>query len=190
MFRARRTSPSFDERRRPACAKRQGCDSAGSRKRDRTVRCLRRWTGRLAPTLVPGDELIGNVIQVVADDLRLRADPQNIVADALDQRCFPAGRDGAERVPCMAGDQAELRGLNAKLPLDIGVSLARRLVMLHAVRAESPLEQIDNAAMFKLAGLNLKQIVRQREQPETRIAQLAQRGRNLADAAASSKTSP
>ena len=33
--------------------------------------------------------------------------------------------------------------------------------------------------MFKLAGLNLKQIVREGEQPETRIAQLAQRTWNF-----------
>jgi hypothetical protein len=48
-------------------------------------------------------------------------------------------------------------------------------MVLHAVRAEAPLEKIDNAAMFKLTGLNLKQIVREGEQPETRVAQLAQR---------------
>jgi hypothetical protein len=40
---------------------------------------------------VSGDELIGHVIQVIADDLRLRADSQDIVADPLDQRCSPAG---------------------------------------------------------------------------------------------------
>ena len=125
-----------------------------------------------------GDELIGNVIQVIADDLRLGADSQNIVAGSLDQRCFPAGRYGAKRVPCMARDKAELRGLNSKLPPDIGVSLARGLMVFHAVRAEAPLEQIDNAAMFKLTGLNLGQIVRESELP-------APRG-----AAASSKTSP
>jgi hypothetical protein len=33
---------------------------------------------------VPSDELIGNAVQVIAHHLRLRADPQNIVADALD----------------------------------------------------------------------------------------------------------
>jgi hypothetical protein len=48
---------------------------------------------------VSGDKLVGNVIQVIANDLRLRANSQNIVAGALDQRGFPAGRDGAERVP-------------------------------------------------------------------------------------------
>jgi hypothetical protein len=33
---------------------------------------------------VSRDELIGNVVQVIADDLRLRTDPQNIVAGTLD----------------------------------------------------------------------------------------------------------
>ena len=65
----------------------------------------------------------------------------------------------------MARNKAELRGLNPKRALDIGVSLARRLMMLHAVRAEATLEKIDNAAMLKLAGLHLKQIVGEREQP-------------------------
>ena len=130
----------------------------------------------LLPTLPPSgmsrDELIGNVIQISADDLRLRANPQNVVADPLDQRCFPARRYGAKRVPGMARDKTELRGFHAELPLDISVSLARRLMVLHAIGAETPLEKIDNAAMFKLAGLHLKQIVGEREQPETRIAQL------------------
>jgi hypothetical protein len=70
---------------------------------------------------VSGDELIGAVIQVIADDLRLSADSQNIVADPLGQRRFPAGRRGSKRVPCVARDQTGLRGL--KLPLDVGVSL-------------------------------------------------------------------
>jgi hypothetical protein len=139
---------------------------------------------------VSSDELIGDIVQVIADDLRLGADPQNIVANPLDQRCFPARRHGAERVPGMARDQTELRGLDPKFPLDIGVNLARRLMVLHAVRAEAPLEKIDNAAMFKLTGLNLGQIVRQREQPETCIAQLAQRCRYFAVRRHRRKTSP
>ena len=32
-----------------------------------------------------GDKLIGNIIQVIAHDLRLRAYFQDIIADALDQ---------------------------------------------------------------------------------------------------------
>jgi hypothetical protein len=122
---------------------------------------------------------IGDIVEVVAHDVRLRADAQNIIADALDQRRFPARGDGAERVPGVAGDKTELGGLGSKLFLDISVSLRRRLMVLHAVRAESPFEQIDDAAMFELAGLHFKQIVGEAEEPETRIAQLAQRRRNL-----------
>src|SRR5579863_4917952 len=48
-------------------------------------------------------------------------------------------------------------------------------MMLHTVRAEAALEQIDNAAVFKLTGLHLKQIIGEGEQPETCIAQLAKR---------------
>jgi hypothetical protein len=50
---------------------------------------------------VSGDELIGDIVQVIADDLWLRADPQHVVAGPLDQRGAPASRDGAERVPGM-----------------------------------------------------------------------------------------
>ena len=63
----------------------------------------------------------------------------------------------------MTGDQTELGGFNAEFPLDVGVSLRRWLVALHAVRAEAPLEEIDNAAMLELTGLNLEQIVREGE---------------------------
>jgi hypothetical protein len=63
--------------------------------------------------LVPGDELIGNVIKIIAHDLWLRANPQDIVTGPLDERCFPAGRHGTKRVPCMARDQTQPRGLNA-----------------------------------------------------------------------------
>jgi hypothetical protein len=120
-----------------------------------------------------GDELIGDVIQVIADQLRLRADPQHIVANPLDQRGFPAGRHRAKRIPCVARDKTEFRGLDTKLGLDMGISLARRLMVLHAVGAEAPLEQIDNSAILKLTGLNFQQIIREGEQPETRVAQLA-----------------
>ena len=119
-----------------------------------------------------GDKLIGNVIQVIADDLRLRADTQNIVADALDQRCFPAGRHRAKRVPCMARDKTELPRLNPKRPLDVGVGMARRLMMLHAVRTEALFEKIDNAAMLELTRLDFEQVVREGEKSETGIAQL------------------
>ena len=50
------------------------------------------------------NELTGDIVEVVADDLRLRANTQYIVADSLDQRGLPAGRHRTERVLCMAGD--------------------------------------------------------------------------------------
>jgi hypothetical protein len=85
---------------------------------------------------VPRDQLIGNTIEVLTDNLRLRADVQDIVSDPLDQRSLPASRNGAKRVPGMASDKTKLGSLNPKLPLDIGVSLTRRLMMLYTVRAE------------------------------------------------------
>jgi hypothetical protein len=47
---------------------------------------------------VPSDELFGNVFEVIAYDLRRRAEPQNVVADRFDQRCLPAGRAAPESV--------------------------------------------------------------------------------------------
>ena len=119
-----------------------------------------------------GDELIGNVVEVIAHDLRLRADPKNIVADTPDQRSPPARRDSAESVPCVAGNKKELVRFNSKLFLDISVSLARWFMVLHAIRAEFSFKQIDDASMLKLARLHLDQIVREREKPKTCIAQL------------------
>jgi len=69
----------------------------------RTVR-----SAGLEPAFVSSDELIGDVVQIAADDLRLRPDPQHVIADPFDQRRFPTSRDGAKRVSRMAGDKAEL----------------------------------------------------------------------------------
>ena len=62
-------------------------------------------SGGSAGPLMTGNKLIGNVAQIIADDLRLRTDSQNIVARSFDQRGFPAGSNCAERIPCMAGDK-------------------------------------------------------------------------------------
>ena len=72
----------------------------------------------------------------------------------------------------MAGDKTELGRRSSELFLDISVRFARRFMALHAVRAESSLEEIDDAAMFKLTGLNFKQIVRESEEPKTRSVYL------------------
>jgi hypothetical protein len=77
-------------------------------------------TGR---SFVAGDELLGDVIEIVADDPRLRTDAQYIVADPPDQRRVPAGGHGAECVPRMACDKTKLRGCHSKLFLDVGVGL-------------------------------------------------------------------
>ena len=61
------------------------------------------------------DQLIGYVAQIIAHDVRLRADAKNIIADTLYEGSFPTGRHSAKRVPGVAGDQTELRGRNAKL---------------------------------------------------------------------------
>src|SRR5262249_17526484 len=133
----------------------------------------------LGPRFVPGDEPVSDVVEVVADSLWLRTNSQDIVADTLDQRRLPARRDGAESVPGVAGDKTKLGGRNSKLLLDISVSLAGGLMVHHTVCAEPSLEEIDNTAVLELTGLDLEQIVGEREEPETRSAQLAERRRNL-----------
>ena len=55
-----------------------------------------------------GDKLICDIVEVVADDLRLRANSKQIITNTLDQRPFPACRDGTQRVPGMASDKTEL----------------------------------------------------------------------------------
>jgi hypothetical protein len=59
---------------------------------------------------VPGNESIGDIVEVVADDLRLRAYSQDVVSDTLDQCRLPAGRDRADGVPCVAGDKQNRDG--------------------------------------------------------------------------------
>ena len=69
---------------------------------------LGRIGGALSPSLVSGDELIGHVVEITADHLRLGAYSQDIIADPLDQRGLPASRDGAKRVSGVAGNETEL----------------------------------------------------------------------------------
>src|SRR6185312_4587650 len=73
---------------------------------------------------VPDDQLIGDVVEVVTNDLRLGTYAKEIVADALDQGRFPTGCHCAEGVPGMAGGETHLRGNGAELLLDIAVGLA------------------------------------------------------------------
>jgi len=80
--------------------------------------------GRFDLSDVALDKLIGDVVQVIAHDLRLRADAQHIIAGTLDQRRLPSRCDGAQRIPGVAGDQTELGGLSAEFLLDIAVGLA------------------------------------------------------------------
>ena len=59
-------------------------------------------TGQLGCSLVSSDELIGNIVQVTAYDLRLRADPQETTRLISALAC----RDGGEGVPRVASDKA------------------------------------------------------------------------------------
>ena len=54
---------------------------------------------------MPRNELIGDLIKTVADDVRLGPDAEHVVARPLDQRRFPSSRDRAQRIPGVAGDK-------------------------------------------------------------------------------------
>jgi hypothetical protein len=90
---------------------------------------------------VTGDKLVRDVIEVVADDLRLRANRQNVIAYPLDQRGFPASGHSAECVPGVAGDHAQLRGLNAKLLFNLSVRLRGWFMTLYDVHAKEPFKK-------------------------------------------------
>src|SRR6202012_5563175 len=115
------------------------------------------------------DELTSDVVKISANHLRLRTDPKDIVPRSADQGTLPSSGDRTERVPGMTGDQAKLRGFNPQLLLDVAIRLARGLVVLDAIRAETPLEKIGNAAVLKLARLHFQQVVGQGEKPEASI---------------------
>jgi hypothetical protein len=92
------------------------------------------------------DQLIGDVVQVCTDDLRLWADSQDVVAHPLDQSSLPARSDGAEGVPCMASDKTKLRRLNPEFPLNIGVGLLLTDPAASPVRATDDVDVIVEVA--------------------------------------------
>src|SRR5215472_8313790 len=57
---------------------------------------------------VSGDQLIGDVAEIVADDLRLGTHRQHIVPGPADESGLPSGGDCAQRVPGMASDKTKL----------------------------------------------------------------------------------
>ena len=64
------------------------------------------------------DELIGDVVQILAHEFRLRTDAQKIIADTFDERTFPSRRHGADGIPGMASDETEILRLRAEFAFD------------------------------------------------------------------------
>lgn len=62
---------------------------------------------------VPGDQLIGDLVEIVTDDLRL-GPTANTSFPAPNEGSSPSGCDGAERVPAMASDKEQLRWLRSE----------------------------------------------------------------------------
>ncbi|WP_246557087.1 hypothetical protein [Bradyrhizobium liaoningense] len=77
--------------------------------------------------------MLGYIGKVVADDLRLGSNSEDVVSGPPDERGFPTGRHGAERIPGVAGDHAELRRTGSQFILDVNVGLRRGLINLDAV---------------------------------------------------------
>src|SRR5271170_5326761 len=106
---------------------------------------------------IPLDELVGDRVEVLADVVRLRADVERGVALTQDERGLPAGRAGADGVPDVTGDQADVARVTFECGGDRVVGLRGRLVPLDGlVDAEPALEQVDDAALFQLAAGDLQ----------------------------------
>ena len=101
---------------------------------------------------VPLDELVGDRIEVVPDVVGLRADVQRRVALTEDEPGLPAGREGTQRVPGVAGDQADVARSNpGRRAGHRVVGLWRRLVAPYGlIDAEAALEQVDDARVLQL----------------------------------------
>ena len=79
------------------------------------------------------DELVGDRVEVVPDVARLRADVQRAVALTEDEPGLPAGRDGTQRVPGVARDQADVAQSDPELAGDRALSLRCRLVAAYGL---------------------------------------------------------
>ena len=115
---------------------------------------------------MPGDELIGDVVEVVADNVRLRAYCQHIVADSLNlnQRRFPAGGDGADRIPGVTRDETELRGPDAELPFNVRRPQMQAYDALRCPHySKEPREKVSDTSMLHLTRLYLNSVVRESE---------------------------
>jgi hypothetical protein len=93
--------------------------------------------------------------------------------------CQPAAR-GTQRVPNVASNQADVRGIGLELIGDPAVSLGRRLVAPHAlVDAEAALEHVDHPCLLQLRPGDLERVVGEREEPEPVIPEPPENRRHL-----------
>jgi hypothetical protein len=92
------------------------------------------------------DQLIGNLVEIIAHEIWLWTDLRQVAAGTLDQCRAPAGCLGANRIADVTGDHKRIRRLRAQLARDIGIGLGRWFVTLDPVNAETTLEEIDGAA--------------------------------------------
>jgi len=87
------------------------------------------------------DQLAGDRGQVCPDVVRLRPDAERRIALAKDEGGLPASCRSADRVPDMAGDQADVAGIGLECGSDRPVGLGRWLVAPDGlIDAETPLE--------------------------------------------------
>jgi hypothetical protein len=100
---------------------------------------------------VTGDQLVGDVGEVHAGHLRLRPDVQERIARPQDKRGLPTRRDGTQRVPGVAGDQAHFSRLGLQCPRHGRVDLRRGLMAADVIDAEPPFEEIQQAGLLELS---------------------------------------
>src|ERR1700679_1407329 len=93
-----------------------------------------------------GDELVGDRIQVVADVGGLRAYVEGGVSCPQYQPGLPANGTRTERVPDVAGDEANIARVGFERGRDRTVGFGRRFVTPDGfVHTEALLEQVDHA---------------------------------------------
>jgi hypothetical protein len=114
------------------------------------------------------DQLIGNLVEIIAHEIWLWTDLRHVAAATLDQCRAPAGCLGADRIADVTGDHERIRRLRVQLARDIGIGLGRWLVTLDPVSAETTLEEIDGAAALQLLAETLQEIFDKHEEVKPR----------------------
>jgi hypothetical protein len=98
-----------------------------------------------------GDQLVGDLTEVRAGNLRLGSDVQERIARPQDKRSLPTRRDRTQSVPGMASDQTDFRRLSLHCPRYSRVDFRRGLMTADVIDAEPPLEGVQQTGSLELS---------------------------------------